>query len=147
MSRDATLLIGGATSVFLIVKGLRIPRPRHTPVRFITPAGGTKTPGRMRSAGGGHDRAVSSHMRIQASLPVGTNFPSVELPADLLRPGDLLPVWRRLAEVLRPVGEVAGVSVGAGPRRPKFLAEARLEEHLVRRVRGRKRTRRRHCRK
>lgn len=47
----------------------------------------------------------------------------------LVRRDDLLPVGRRLAELLHAVGEVAVGDVGAGPR-PELAAQLRLEEHL-----------------
>ena len=48
----------------------------------------------------------------------------------LMRSNDLLPVWRRLAELLHAVREVAVGDVGAGPG-SELAAELGLEEHLA----------------
>ncbi|RWW18806.1 hypothetical protein GW17_00017191 [Ensete ventricosum] len=82
-------------------------------------------------------------VRVQASLAVRAGTGGI-VPAQfgLVRPGDILPVGHRLAEVGGSVGEPAEVAVGAGAPGAKSMAQSGLVEHDVW-VNG---GRREHCR-
>lgn len=113
------MTIGVASGGFPIASGPRIRSPRRALVRRMAPAEGTKSTAALRAM-----RPTRISSIAIGGIPVGPSGP--------VRPRDILPVGRRLAEVAGAVREGAGVSVGTGPRGDELVAEAGLVEGNVR---------------
>lgn len=95
-----------------------------------------------------HGQATPSCMRVRVQASVAERAGTGgKVPAQFgpLRPGDILPVGHRLAEVGGSVGEPAEVAVGADAPGAKILAQSGLVEHEVW-VDGGRRKGREHCR-